>query len=145
MNTLRLSALTLGILLGGAADAAPLQVPLEFSGTFRWEGENTSQAVNLHLSRATRLPGNELLLEGTGFYDGTCSVLFRSRINRLTLKFTQTESLLVCPDGVDQGQYRGQVSSNFKRFEATWTGRDGNKGILNLNASSSAYVVPSEK
>lgn len=145
MKTLK--RLVLGTLVGlvsGTVYAVPLHIPLEFSGSFLWEGEDTSQAVKMQLGRATRLPNNELLLEGTAYYDKTCSVIFRSRINRLTLTFTQTESLLKCQGGVDQGQYRGEISSDFKRFKATWTGRDGARGTLRMNASSSAYIAVGE-
>jgi len=145
MKNLKLSVLMLlTSVASGVVSAAPLQISLEFSGSFRWEGEDTVQMVKMQLGRVTKLPNNELLLEGVSFYDGTCSVLFRSRINRLTLEFTQTESLLKCEDGVDQGQYRGEVSSDFRRFKAIWTGRDGARGTLSLNASSSAYIAVGE-
>jgi len=145
MKNLKLSVvMLLTSVLSGAVSAAPLQIPLEFSGSFRWDFEDTSQAVRMQLGRVTKLPNNELLLEGISFYDRTCSVIFRSRINRLTLTFTQTESLLKCEDGVDQGQYWGEVSSDFKRFKATWTSRDGTRGTLSLNASSSAYIAVGE-
>ena len=145
MKNLKLSVLmVLTSVVSGAVSAAPLQIPLEFSGSFRWDFEDTTQAVRMQLGRVTKLPNNELLLEGISFYDRTCSVIFRSRINRLTLTFTQTESLLKCEGGVDQGQYRGEVSSDFRRFKATWTGRDGTRGTLSLNASSSAYIAVGE-
>ena len=144
MKNLKLgSLLVLVSLVSGLVSAAAVRVPLELSGTFRWEGK-AATGVKLQLSRVTRLAGNQLLLEGTGEYGEDCTVRFTGRINRLTLAYTQVETLLRCKEGSVNGQYRGTFSSNLKSLKATWFERTGEQGTLILNASSSGYILVGE-
>jgi len=111
------------------------KLPVKYVGTFQWENSHQLQKVEFNFESQRVDKGNFLLI-GEGVYvtiEGRTTIVIKSVVNPNTHEVEIWEALPDTENFVTNGSHVGNISSDLKNIEATWTSKHtGNKGVLKL-------------
>jgi hypothetical protein len=115
------------------------QLPREFSGSFKWRGEEPALEVEFLFAERSSLEGSKLEVKGGGTYHlpgQVTHIRVRAVIDAASLDIEIWELAPTTTVFVTEGTHRGKLSPDLRSISAVWVNEPTKKtGDLTLAAS----------
>ena len=127
-------------------DARIDKLPRAYVGEFLWDGDKTVQNVVIRFDLVRALNGESAEATGCGAYEVNRQIAKIKVRMLVSWPDLQVQILEQSPEGSDSfitdGSHRGRLSGDLQQIDAQWTGSDGKRGHLHLNAAPSVACAP---